>query len=429
MKVFFHKQFEEEFMVSERLRTTILAGMFLFGVLYTGIVILFFNNKISDEFEDGASTRIFLFVSMLFLFEVLSLLYINRRRKRKLKKIPLAGQYLNAAIEITAPGIIMLLLADKFSSPAMILQTPVVYVYFIFIILSTLRLNFKISLFMGLLAAVEFLSVSYILLLLGKGAHSPGQFSHEFFVTTGKAMMLLLSGIGAAFVARQIKLSVDRSLSVAEQSNKIVNLFGQQVSKEIVDEMIASGGQVQSRMMKVCVMFIDIRNFTNYISDKSPAEIVSYQNAFFSIVVKAVVKHNGIINQFLGDGCMITFGAPVMLNNPSQYAINAALEIRRQLTREIGKGHIPLTNIGIGIHTGEAVTGNIGTIERQQYSITGNVVILAARIEQLNKQFHSQILVSEDVKESADQPETKFESLGAIDLKGWHKPLNIYKIA
>ncbi len=428
MKSFFHKQFDEEFMANEKLRTTILAGMFLFGMLYTGIIILFFNNRISEEFQKGASIRIFLFVLMLFSFEVLSLLYINRRRKN-LQRIPVVGQYLNAAIEITAPGVIMLLLASRLDSPGKILHTPVVYIYFIFLILSTLRLNFKISFFMGFLAAIEFLGVSYILIMEGKGTHSSDGISHEFFITIGKAMVLFLSGVGAAFVARQIKLSVDRSLFVAEQSNKIVNLFGQQISKEIVDEMLASGGEVQSKMMKVCVMFIDIRNFTNYISDKSPSEIVNYQNSFFSIIVKAVVKHNGIINQFLGDGCMVTFGAPVILTNPSQYAVNAALEIRHQLIREIGKGNIPLTNIGIGIHTGDAVTGNIGTSERQQYSITGNVVILAARIEQLNKEFHSQILVSEDVKKSANKPDTKFESLGAIDLKGWHKPLNIYKIA
>jgi adenylate cyclase len=429
MNSFFHKQFDEEHLVSEKLRTTILACIFLFGTLYTGVVALFFRNQLSDELYRKASIRMFIFLLMLFIFELLSFLYIKRQIKRRLKGIPLVRQYLNATMEITAPGIIMLLMAGEVETPVKILHSPVVYIYFIFIILSTLRLNYKISFFTGMLSCVEFLLLSIYMIKKTEHANTIETVNGEYFVTVAKSMVLFLNGIAAAFVARQIRLSINRSLKAAEEGNKIVNLFGQQVSKEIVDEMLSVGGQVKSKMMKVCVMFIDIRNFTNYVSDKSPAEIVNYQNSFFSIIVKAVAKHNGIINQFLGDGCMVTFGAPVILDNPSQYAVSAALEIRAQLIKEISKGNIPLTKIGIGIHTGDAVTGNIGTVERQQYSITGNVVILAARIEQLNKEFQSQILVSEEVKKTVNKPDTKFESLGAIDLKGWHQPLNIYKIA
>jgi adenylate cyclase len=101
-------------------------------------------------------------------------------------------------------------------------------------------------------------------------------------------------------------------------------------------------------------MFIDIRNFTKHVAHKTPAEIVEYQNAFFRIVINAVTKHNGIINQFLGDGCMVTFGAPVALANPAHNAVNAAMEIHQQLNNEIEKGNIPSTCIGIGIHVGDA---------------------------------------------------------------------------
>ncbi|MCW3111558.1 MAG: hypothetical protein JWQ09_6064 [Segetibacter sp.] len=106
------------------------------------------------------------------------------------------------------------------------------------------------------------------------------------------------------------------------------------------------------------------------------------------------------------------------------------MEIHHQLNKEIERGIISATTVGIGIHVGDAVTGNIGTIERQQYSITGSVVILAARIEQLNKEYYSQILISEDVMHHIDHSlprDTKF--IGKVDLKGWHEPLGIYKIA
>jgi adenylate cyclase len=127
---------------------------------------------------------------------------------------------------------------------------------------------------------------------------------------------------------------------------------------------------------------------------------------------------------------MVTFGAPVALNNPAHNAVKAAIEIHEGLKRKIQQGAIAPTSIGIGIHTGDAVTGNIGTHERQQYSITGSVVILAARIEQLNKNYNTQILISEDVVKYINHTlpyDVTF--LGKVDLKGWHYPLGIYKIA
>jgi adenylate cyclase len=237
-------------------------------------------------------------------------------------------------------------------------------------------------------------------------------------------------GVGAAFVAGQIRRTIDRSLTAAEEGNKIINLFGQQISKEVVEEMLKSEGALQSKLMKVCVMFIDIRNFTNHVADKTPAEIVAYQNAFFEIVIKSVTRHHGIINQFLGDGCMVTFGAPVALKNAARSAVTSAMEIHKELKEQINREIIAPTSIGIGIHIGDAVTGNIGTHERQQYSITGSVVILAARIEQLNKDFNTQILISEDVvRQTAHMLPSDSTFLGRIDLKGWHHPLGIYKIA
>jgi adenylate cyclase len=366
----------------------------------------------------------------LFIFEVLSWLYIKRKIKLKQHEIPVTGMYINSLIEISSPGLIIFILARNFTSPVTILHAPVVYLYFIFIILSTLRLDFKLTFFTGFMAAINFLLLSLILLQKSVGQMKTDLLNNEYVISYAKSMALLISGVAAAFVASQIRASINRSLTAAEAGSKIVNLFGQQISKEIVEEMLESEGALQSKLMKVCVMFVDIRNFTQFVAGKIPAEIAAYQNAFFEIVINAVTKQHGIINQFLGDGCMVTFGAPVVLINPCQHAVNAALEIQRQLNDRIEKGHIPATDFGIGIHVGEAVTGNIGTIERQQYSITGSVVILAARIEQLNKTYFSRILVSEDVVLQVNHNlPASTEFLGKADLKGWKDPLGIYKIA
>jgi adenylate cyclase len=124
---------------------------------------------------------------------------------------------------------------------------------------------------------------------------------------------------------------------------------------------------------------------------------------------------------------MVTFGAPLDLTNPSQYAVDASITLLKALESATINGELPPTKIGIGIHTGEVVTGNIGTSHRQQYSITGSVVILASRIEQLNKQFDSQLLVSEEVAHSING--VGLQHYGSVDLKGWHKSITIYKVA
>jgi len=427
MKNFFDKRFDEEFLVSEKLRTTILACIFLAGTVFASVGLFVFEENGSDEFRRGSIWRIFFFQSSLLLFELLSLLYIRRRIKKKLRSIPVWLQYLNIVIEISAPAVMMLLLAQQYIVPSGILHSPIINVYFIFIILSTLRLNFRLTIFAGILAATSYFSLSFYL-IHQSGARA--QDMDEYVIAGAKSIGLLVGGVGAAFVARQIRLSINRSLVVAEKANRVVNLFGQQISKEVVEEMLMNEGNLQSRMMNVSIMFIDIRNFTKYVLDKTPVEIVKYQNAFFSIVVNAITKHHGIVNQFLGDGCMVTFGAPAPLSNPGEHAVKAALEIQQKLKIEIEKGNIPSTQIGIGIHTGDAVTGNIGNTERQQYSITGNVVILASRIEQLNKEYNSQILISEEVKRSTtEQAISKSVFLGRVSLKGWSKPVGIYKVA
>jgi adenylate cyclase len=430
MKLFFHKRFEEEVLSSEKLRTTIVIWMLVFAALYLTINIAI--EKAAATGNPGIESMLLLlkFHCALLAFEILAWLRIDYRIKKQQYSIGDFERYLNSFIEICSPGLIIVILAKQYNSPITILHAPVVYLYFIFIVLSTLRLDFKLSLFIGCMAAAGFFIVSMLLIRESRGGTSGNTFRDEYTSAFAKSTVLLVCGVGAAFVAGQIRRTIDRSLTAAEEGNKIINLFGQQISKEVVEEMLKSEGALQSKLMKVCVMFIDIRNFTNYVADKTPAEIVAYQNVFFEIVIKSVTRHHGIINQFLGDGCMVTFGAPVALKNAARSAVRSAMEIHKELKEQINREIIAPTSIGIGIHIGDAVTGNIGTHERQQYSITGSVVILAARIEQLNKDFNTQILISEDVvRQTAHMLPSDSTFLGNIDLKGWHHPLGIYSIA
>lgn len=415
MKATFQQQLDEELLQSERRRTVIIISIFIFALAYRVADGLFFRMDDESAFLKSLSA-VWLFPVIVILFEFFSLLYINKRIKTSKEKIPTIMQYLNTAIEISLPGFIMYAVAKQY--PAYdVLRSPALYIYFIFIILSTLRLNFMLSFFCGLLAASSYLIISISI------------YHHFTASDSGKAFIILLSGVAAGLVAKQIKAGINNSIKEAERRHKVENLFGQQISKEIAEKMLENDGHIISKRMNVAVMFIDIRNFTRFASGKKPEEIVRYQNAFFEIVINAVSKYNGVVHQFLGDGCMITFGAPLALKNPSEKAALAAMELLTRLEEAVLNNEIYPTKIGIGIHTGEAVTGNIGTASRHQYSITGSVVILASRIEQLNKSLESQVLISKEVADNISKTKIEPEPYGLVSVKGFEDPISIYKLA
>ena len=175
-------------------------------------------------------------------------------------------------------------------------------------------------------------------------------------------------------------------------------------------------------------MFLDIRDFTPYAADKEPDEIIQYQNDVFGFMIDIISKNHGIINQFMGDGFMATFGAPASSGNDCQNAVNASLRIIDQLKKKLDNDELPKTRIGIGLHAGYIVTGNVGTTERKQYSITGNTVILASRIEQLNKDYQSDILISREVLDKVDIVNLKVQNLGKVKIKGRLEPMEILRL-
>jgi adenylate cyclase len=177
------------------------------------------------------------------------------------------------------------------------------------------------------------------------------------------------------------------------------------------------------------MMFMDIRNFTRLVGEWPPERIVALQNAVFGEAVEVVNRNGGIINQFLGDGFMATFGAPTSSGRDCANALAAARDMVAAVGALAGTGRIPPITVGIGLHAGEAVTGNIGSAQRQQYSITGDVVILASRIEQLNKEYSSQILVSREVLEGAGEAPPPGAALGPVKVKGREQPIELFRLA
>ena len=211
--------------------------------------------------------------------------------------------------------------------------------------------------------------------------------------------------------------------------SKIETLFGQQVSIEVAKELVTSKGETKSKSYEVTVMFLDIRDFTVFADSKAPEEVAAFQNIVFGELLNIVRKYKGITNQILGDGIMAVFGAPVKSDRHIQNAVTAGYSILDKIKELATEDKIPPIRLGIGLHSGKVIAGNIGNAFRKQYSLTGSTVIIASRIEQLNKVYNSQFLVSEEVQREIKNTDYQATELGNVELKGIEQAVCIYKLA
>jgi adenylate cyclase len=243
----------------------------------------------------------------------------------------------------------------------------------------------------------------------------------------GQGLTMITAGIAAGFVADLTKKKMRISFNYLAEKNEVIDLFGQQISRQIADEILRNPTELKGSRKKVCVMFLDIRNFTPFVEHKEPEAVVAYLNSLFGFMIEIVQSHHGIINQFLGDGFMATFGAPISSENICRDAVESAIAIINKTDFDSKNGNIASSRIGIGLHYGEAVTGNIGSAMRKQYSITGSVVIIASRIEQLTKQYKPDLLLSEEVYFQLDEETRKqLSPIGPVLVKGRENPVSIY---
>lgn len=416
-----------EILISERKRVKILGAISLIPFVFILFTYLFFSKSYPNYYGDFAPVLIADLILLVFALREFSIARVLTKRIAEGKPLSNWMQYLNTFIEVSLPSALIFEIGFFWESVA-VLSTPLIFLYIIIIMLTTLSLDQKLSVFAGVVAALEFAIL--LTFFLGRFNY-PEEIALlnriEFHI--GKVMLIFLSGVIAGYVAKQLRNKIYNTFEIFEERNRVIDLFGQQVSQQIVDELISHQDELESKRKFVCVMFLDIRGFTQFAESKEPEEIIQYQNNVFGFMIDIITKNGGIINQFLGDGYMATFGAPISKENDTQNAVNAALQIVNEINAKSERGEIPKTNIGVGLHSGYVVAGNVGTETRKQYSISGNTVIIASRIEQLNKEFKSQLLVSEEVIGEVDKSELQLELIGEVNIKGREKPVNIYKLA
>ncbi|HEY2212274.1 MAG TPA: adenylate/guanylate cyclase domain-containing protein, partial [Bradyrhizobium sp.] len=156
-------------------------------------------------------------------------------------------------------------------------------------------------------------------------------------------------------------------------------------------------------------------------------DVVDRLDGAFAVLVEILDRHGGIVNKFLGDGFLALFGAPFEAEDPAHRAVAAGREMLAAMERINENASWPL-RIGIGIHFGEVVAGNIGSPRRKEYTVIGDTVNFAARLEALNKDFNSQLLISSSVRDVLGEDGRDAVSLGEVPIRGYDKPMTIWQL-
>ena len=416
----FEAELGRQILASEKGRATIQAllggGFFLIAVVVAAIHFV-------ARIPLPAAKAPLLVTAIAVVYE-LSMRQLFGRYLRQDRQFPIAIRYLNAAIETSFPTILLAAMTRMMQADVA-LSGAIVLTYFFFIILSALSLDFRLSVFAGVIAAIGY--VALVLIHRSELPIGPGNPPERLIAYVVRPVLLLGGGVIAGLVAARIRSGILRSLHAAEERRRIVQMFGQHVSPAVVNQLLAQPTGIQSELRDVCILVFDIRDFTAYSETAPPDAVVDYLNRLWGKAVGIVNRHHGIVNKFLGDGFMAVFGAPLVMGNHCQNAVNAARELVANIKHATEAGEIPPTRIGIGLHSGEALVGNIGSAERREYTVIGDVVNVAFRIEQLNKELNSSFLVSESVQVSAENLDTA-ESSASIPIRGRNAPVRIYKL-
>jgi len=418
----FRHALTREILLTERLRvkavivtvSLLVAVMSLLDVLAPSVL-----GRISHgRFELTPLYRVY----VPFLLYEFMVLYLLARRLAMHSDVPWARRYLSALIETSIPTFVLYLHMNWMGS-AQALGFAAPLAYFLFIVLSTLRLDFWLSTFTGFVAAAQLFAMAMLYRPAGFAGEPASELGYELM----RSMMFLVGGILAGSVGVQLRHQFEASIAAATARDRITNLFGQHVSPEVVERLLVEGEETSSDIRRVAVMFVDFRSFTAGARSRTPQEVVERLDGAFAVLVEILDRHGGIVNKFLGDGFLALFGAPFEAAAAPHHAVAAA---REMLAAMEGINHAsawPL-RIGIGIHFGEVVAGNIGSPRRKEYTVIGDTVNFASRLEALNKDFDSQLLISAAVRDALGEDGGDAAPLGEVAIRGYDRPMTVWRL-
>lgn len=253
------------------------------------------------------------------------------------------------------------------------------------------------------------------------------QFS-MFLYGSQTAFMVGLGGL-LTFLTWSARRTIISSIHFEKTNSYLNRYFSPNIAEQISradDEFINLGGRLQ----RISVLFCDLQGFTSISERLNPTEVVQLLSSYHEVMVAAIFRYGGTLDKFIGDGIMATFGTPEPRADSSTHAAYAALAMRRELTelnRRNKNQNLPQLKQRIGIHTGEAIVGNIGTKDRLEFTAIGDTVNVASRIESACKQMNQDILMSKTVYEEVSHT-IDCSYVGTITLRGKTAATELYTL-
>jgi len=215
-----------------------------------------------------------------------------------------------------------------------------------------------------------------------------------------------------------------------KERDKLRTTFGKYMTATVMEHLLAGKVALGGASIKVTILFTDIRSFTTISEKMDPQQLVGLLNEYFTEMVGIVMSEGGVVDKYIGDAIMAVFGAPVPKKEDPVNAVRAAVRMRgalAELNKRLEARGSPTLRTGIGIHTGEVVAGNIGSERRMEYTVIGDAVNLASRLETNTKDLGVNVLISEDTYELTKHM-VEARAVKEITVKGRAAPVMTYEV-
>jgi adenylate cyclase len=352
-----------------------------------------------------------------------------------LRKLPDWLLYLSAVLDIgLLMGLIWSFHLQYDQPPSFYLKVPTLLYVFIFICIRALHFDPRFVIATGVSAAVGWtLMVSFV--LFDNPADPMITRDYIVYMTSNSVLIgaefdkilsiIMVTGVLALALHRARKLLI---VAVVEGSaaKDLSRFLPKEVASQIINsEEGATTGK--GELNETTILFTDIEGFTSISESLPPEDLIAALNQYFSLIAEPIEANGGVISQFQGDAVLATFNAPKPDLNHASNAVKAAVEIQQVVEgKTFGAG--ASFNTRIGINTGLVVGGLVGSGDRVGYTVHGDNVNLTARLEQLNKDYGTRIIISENTYKLIRANEYNFRALGNVVVRGKKEPIGIYTI-
>ena len=319
-------------------------------------------------------------------------------------------------VELRASAIENLLTGDVLTRPDWMPLVDVILMAMVGLLMVSLLPRFGVS-GGGLLAAV--LLAGYVALALYL-FRSEGLWLNLVY----PSLLIVLLFATATLVSYFFTHSEKRYLKVA---------FQHYVPPAVVEDLVSDAGALRlgGEKRELTVLFSDIRGFTTLSEGMQPEELVKLMNEYFTVMTERVFAHRGSLDKYIGDAIMAVYGAPVVESEHPALACRSALDMMRaldELQKKWQSAGLPKIGIGVGINTGQVVVGNMGSATRFNYTVVGDHVNLASRIEALNKNYGTSILISEYTYQRVKDELRDVREVDSVKVRGREQPVRVYEL-